>query len=121
MFSNQIKELIENELFNTNYGRILILKKFEEIILKCDFNKNLKVCVIGGSVKEPEILLLTKLGFNLNITTFGIEDTDDVFFDLNQTNKIDNIEYIKICNLRLFKEYLEIDGLYFLTIFSSFK
>ena len=34
---------------------------------------------------------MTKLGFNLNITTFGIEDTDDVF-DLNQTNKIDNIE-----------------------------
>ena len=63
MFSNQIKELIENELFNTNYGRILILKKFEEIISKCDFNTNLKVCVIGGSVKEPEILLLRKLGF----------------------------------------------------------
>ena len=92
MFSNQIKELIENELFNTNYGRVLILKKFEEIISKCDFNTNLKVCVIGGSVKEPEILLLRKLGFNLNITTFGIEDTDDVFFDLNQTNKLDNIE-----------------------------
>ena len=33
----------------------------------------------GGSVKEPEILLLRKLGFNLNITAFGIEDTDDVF------------------------------------------
>ena len=87
MFSNQITELIENELFNTNYGRILILNKFEELILKSNFKKNLQVAVVGGFHEEPEILLLKKLGFNLKVTTFGIEDTDDIYFDLNVSNK----------------------------------
>ena len=38
MFSNEIQELIEKELKNTNYGRILILSKFEELVL----NSNLQ-------------------------------------------------------------------------------
>ena len=93
MFDKNLNNLISNELKNTNYGRILILQKFEELILNLNLNKNLSVAVIGGSKTEPELLLLGELGFKLDITTFGIENSDDVFFDLNEENNIESGDY----------------------------
>ena len=86
MFSHEIQELIESRLKNTNYGRILILSKFEELVFKFKFQKRYKVAVVGGFNDEPELLLLKKLGYSLNVTTFGIEEFDDNFFDLNISN-----------------------------------
>ena len=86
MFSHEIQELIESRLKNTNYGRILILSKFEELVLNSNFKKDIKVAVVGGFNDEPELLLLKKLGYSLNVTTFGIEESDDNFFDLNISN-----------------------------------
>ena len=82
--SNFINELVKNELKNTNYGRILILQKFEEQILNLNLNKDLKIAVVGGSKQEPEILLLERLGFKLDIALLGIEDSDDLIQDLKQ-------------------------------------
>ena len=33
------------------------------------------------------------MGFKLDITTFGIEDSDDIFFDLNEENNIESGDY----------------------------
>jgi len=88
MFSTHINELINEELRNTNYGRILLLNKFENLIKNLNLPKNLKIGVIGGSKNEPEVLLLNKLGFNLNITTMGIEEDDNIYFDLNLNNEL---------------------------------
>ena len=38
-FDKNLNNLISNELKNTNYGRILILQKFEELILNLNPNK----------------------------------------------------------------------------------
>ena len=103
MLSKILSELVNQELKNINYGRILLLNKFEELILNLNFNKNISIAVIGGSKSEPELLLLEKLGFELEITTFGIEESDDIFFDLNEDN---NTEAIK-CDLIICGQVLE--------------
>ena len=110
MFSKNLNVLISNELKNTNYGRILILQKFEELILNLNPNKNLSIAVIGGSKKEPEVLLLKKLGFKLDITTFGIEDSDDIFFDLNEENNIESGDYDLILCGQLIEHIWNIDN-----------
>lgn len=98
MLSKTLSELVNQELKDTNYGRILILNKFEEIILNLNLNKNICIAVVGGSKKEPELLLLEKLGFKLEITTFGIEESDDIFFDLNEDNNPEITKYdLVIC------------------------
>ena len=96
MFSNEIQELIEKELKNTNYGRILILSKFEELVLNSDFKKDIQIAVVGGFNDEPELLLLKKLGHNMKVTTFGIEDSDDNYFDLNISNNYSKQEYFDL-------------------------
>ncbi len=88
MFSSDLNELVNKELRNTNYGRILLLNKFENLMSNLVLPKNLKIGVVGGSRNEPEILLLNKLGFNLNVTTIGIEEHDDVYLDLNLNNRL---------------------------------
>ena len=88
MFSKELTHLLENDLRNTNYGRILLLKKFQKLVLENELKKDLKVAVVGGSIKEPELLLLNELGFNLNVITLGIEEDDDILLDLNKENEI---------------------------------
>ena len=87
MYSEELNNLIKNNLYNTNFGRILLLNRFENIITSLTLSKKLELAVIGGSKLEPEILLLNNLGYSINITTFGIEDEDDVYLDLNKINK----------------------------------
>ncbi len=87
MYSEELNNLIKNNLYNTNFGRILLLNRFENIITSLSLSKKIELAVIGGSKLEPEILLLNNLGYSINITTFGIEDEDDVYLDLNKINK----------------------------------
>jgi hypothetical protein len=89
MYSEALNNLIENQLYNTNFGRILLLNKFEEILFTLDLPKKLEVAVVGGSKLEPEILLLKNLGYSTNITTFGIEDEDTVFLNLNEASEFE--------------------------------
>ena len=53
VFSENLKSLIESNFSNTNFGRILLLDKFESLINKSNLNKKLKVGVIGGTHDEP--------------------------------------------------------------------
>jgi hypothetical protein len=82
-----------NELKNLNYGRILILEKFGELINKVQLNKKLNIAVVGGSENEPEIIFLKKLNYQLEVKTFGIEN-NDFFLDLNKNdNEIPDINF----------------------------
>ncbi len=86
MFSDSLNELTNEQLKNTNYGRILLLNKFEELISNHKLPKEIKIGIVGGSKNEPEVLLLEKLGYEMSLTTFGIEAEDDIFLDLNESN-----------------------------------
>src|SRR5210317_1919625 len=85
MFTNKLLELQMNELKKLNYGRILILEKFGELINKVQLNKKLNIAVVGGSENEPEIIFLKKLNYQLEVKTFGIEN-NDFFLDLNKND-----------------------------------
>ena len=61
MFSDSLNELTNEQLKNTNYGRILLLNKFEELISEHKLSKKIKIGIVGGSKNEPEVLLLEKL------------------------------------------------------------
>ena len=71
MYSEELNNLIKNNLYNTNFGRILLLNRFENIITSLTLSKKLELAVIGGSKLEPEILLLNNLGYSINTTTFA--------------------------------------------------
>tara|TARA_B100001996_G_scaffold382531_1_gene374610 strand:- start:1173 stop:1949 length:777 start_codon:yes stop_codon:yes gene_type:complete len=85
MLSKALIELTKNELKNTNYGRILLLEKFEQLVNFINTQKKIKIGIVGGSENEPEILLLEKLNIEYEITTLGIDDAD-YFLDLNKNN-----------------------------------
>tara|TARA_Y100001958_G_C21243055_1_gene571656 strand:- start:1701 stop:2486 length:786 start_codon:yes stop_codon:yes gene_type:complete len=87
MFSENLKKLIDSSFENTNFGRILLLDRFEKLINQVGFSNKLSVAVIGGTKDEPEITLLKSMGFDLDVYTYGIEDYDDFYFDLNEENK----------------------------------
>ena len=59
MFSDNLKDLINSKFSNTNFGRILLLDKFEYLINEAKLKK-LKIAVIGGTHEEPEVVLLKK-------------------------------------------------------------
>tara|TARA_B100001029_G_C15001427_1_gene418306 strand:- start:34 stop:810 length:777 start_codon:yes stop_codon:yes gene_type:complete len=83
MLSKALIKLTKNELKNTNYGRILLLEKFEQLLGLINTQKKIKIGIIGGSKSEPEILLLQNLNIEYDITTLGIDDSD-YFLDLNK-------------------------------------
>ena len=67
MFSDSLNELTNEQLKNTNYGRILLLNKFEELISDHKLPKKIKIGIVGGSKNEPEVLLLEKLGYEISL------------------------------------------------------
>jgi hypothetical protein len=68
---------------NISFGRLLVVKEFVRSILPLiEGRSSLEVCVVGGYSDEPEIEILRKLGFEVKINTFGIDDSD-YFMDLN--------------------------------------
>ena len=60
MYSDNTNSLINNEFSNINYGRVLLLNKFEELVKNINLHKKLRVAVIGGTHEEPEVILLKK-------------------------------------------------------------
>ncbi len=86
MYSDNTNSLINNEFSNINYGRVLLLNKFEELVKNTNLDKKLRVAVIGGTHEEPEVILLKKMGYFVETHTFGIEDYDDHYLDLNLNN-----------------------------------
>ena len=85
---------------NYEYGRHLLLLSFKTFLEKSDLPKILNVSIVGGSSEEPELEVLKNLGYEINLTKYGIDDYD-TFFDLNKKNdvkKID-IDLLICCNV----------------------
>jgi hypothetical protein len=85
--SKNIEKYIENNLSHLSYGKYLLLKNFYKIILDYRLPNQLKIAVIGGGENQAEIEILKQLGFQTEVTTFGIED-EDIFLDLNKFEPI---------------------------------
>jgi 2-polyprenyl-3-methyl-5-hydroxy-6-metoxy-1,4-benzoquinol methylase len=77
---------------NLNYGRKLLLQKFDNFCSKQNFPKNSTIAVLGGSRDEPELEIIKKYTNIEKISVFGIDSQSDKYLDLNSKNK--NIEYI---------------------------
>tara|TARA_A100001015_G_scaffold316931_1_gene432495 strand:- start:872 stop:1567 length:696 start_codon:yes stop_codon:yes gene_type:complete len=85
---------------NLNYGRKLLLEKFDNFCSKQNFPKNFTIAIVGGSREEPELEIIKKYTNIEKISVFGIDSQSDDYFDLNIKNE--NREYIKfdfiLCN-----------------------
>lgn len=73
---------IEDKFFDLPYGRYLLLNSFYKSIVDFKLPKKINIAVLGGARNQYEIVLLNLMGFETEVTVFGIED-EDVFFDLN--------------------------------------
>ncbi len=76
---------------NYEYGRHLLLESFKLFIEKYDLPVKLNVSLVGGSDEEPELAALKELGYEINLTKYGIEYYE-IFCDLNKNNDIEKID-----------------------------
>ena len=76
---------------NLNYGRILLLEKFDNFCSKQNFPKTISIAIVGGSRDDPELEIINKYTNIEKITVFGIDTQSDEYFDLNRRNE--NKEY----------------------------
>ncbi|MDA9711917.1 class I SAM-dependent methyltransferase [Acidimicrobiaceae bacterium] len=77
---------------NLNFGRKLLLQKFDNFCSKQNFPKNLTIAIVGGNRDEPELEIIKKYTNIEKISVFGIDTQSDEYFDLNTENK--NNEYM---------------------------
>ena len=81
-----------------NFSRKLIVSLFMQNILRCfKPHSRISVALVGGSKHDPELSSLRELGFEFDVTTFGIEDSDE-FLDLNFSCQITRQFDLVICS-----------------------
>lgn len=68
--------------FKSRFSRRILLSIFYEEVIRSMSGKKIRVAVVGGSPKEPEVLLAQSLGYEVEVVTFGIEKSD-FLLDLN--------------------------------------
>lgn len=95
---SDIEDFLDKDVSDLSYGKYLLLKNFYISLKEYQLPENLKIAVIGGSSDQPEIKILNLMGYNTEVTTFGIEDEDE-FLDLNIKNKLEhhNFFHMIIC------------------------
>ena len=94
----EISDFIKKNYSEKSYGKYLLYLEFENFFRNLDISKELNIGLLGGSRNQPEVQILNNLGFELKITTLGIEDDDDYYLDLNKTyEKIDHEFDLIIC------------------------
>lgn len=84
------------------YGRYLLLESFKSFIQKIQLSNDLNVSIVGGSNKEPELIALRELGYNVKLELYGIEYYETLL-DLNKKNNIKEVE----CDLLICSNVLE--------------
>ena len=99
-----IEEIIESELkefinlhglWDINISRIILLKKFKEIVLlKLHDKKKIDIAIVGGNRNEIELMFIKE---SSSVRVFGIENYD-CYLDLNVgANDLTKFDLI-ICN-----------------------
>ena len=66
---------------NLNYGRKLLLEKFDNFCSKQNFPKTISIAIVGGSRDDPELEIIKKYTNIEKITVFGIDTQSDEYFD----------------------------------------
>lgn len=81
-----------------NFSRKIIVSLFMENIQNYfNYDHPISVALVGGSKQDPELSSLRELGFNFDVTTFGIEDSDE-FLDLNVATQMSVQFDLVICS-----------------------
>lgn len=81
-----------------NFSRRIIIALFMENIQSCfESDSTISVALVGGGNHDPELSSLRELGFDFNLTIFGIEDSDE-FLDLNAPTQIAKQFDLVICS-----------------------
>lgn len=85
---------VVRELKVNNWSRELLVLHFLQAFISSQNYSfgTLRIAVVGGGTDEPEILALRKLGINLAVEVFGIEN-DSKFLDLNSSNNPQTNQY----------------------------
>ena len=117
---NDIENLLDKDFPDLNYGRYLLLKNFYLSIKELQLPKDLKIAVVGGDNDQIEILILNKMEYSTDVTTFGIENQDE-FFDLNIINNIKNDNFFDLIICTQVIEHIWNHGSFFENIRSISK
>lgn len=72
---------------NLHAGRQKVLEIYESWILANLTPDKISIAVVGGTKDEPELEIFQQLGFNYEVTYFGISD-NNLYLDLNEKNQI---------------------------------
>ena len=84
-----------HNLWDVNISRIILLKKFKEIVLpNLSRNKRIDIAIIGGTLNEVELKFISG---NYSVKVFGVESYD-CYLDLNVEMR-DSFQFdLIICN-----------------------
>ena len=81
-----------------NFTRTLIVARFLELIPQYfKIGNVISVAIIGGGRTDPELLALQALGFELDVTTLGLEGSD-LFLDLNSNSRLEQQFDLVVCS-----------------------
>jgi SAM-dependent methyltransferase len=85
--SRELTQLVK-DLKVGNYSREYLLSEFCQNFLRVRQPENgtLRIGVVGGSKDEPELKMLVKLGYLIELCVIGIEYDSNLFLDLNLKN-----------------------------------
>ena len=90
-----LEKYIKDTFSGLSYGKYLLLNSFYKSIVDFKLPKKINIAVVGGGSNQAEIVLLNQMGFEAEVTVFGIKD-EDVFFDLNKVNSISNNKFFDL-------------------------
>ena len=85
-FKSASRELAQS-LYPENYARSLVIEEFIEFFKKTDLLKanRLKIAIVGGSSKEPELAVFKYMNIDVDLTIFGVDPKVE-YLDLNKSN-----------------------------------
>jgi hypothetical protein len=89
-------------MLSANVGRFALLAEFEKwVIPRFDSSIPLRICVIGGSTDEPEVLKLKNSGYQVKVHVLGIDENCDLRVNIEEycPGTISNSNYdLVICS-----------------------
>jgi hypothetical protein len=90
---------------NLHAGRQQVLEIYETWILANLTPDKISIAVVGGTKDEPELEIFQQLGFNYEVTYFGISD-NNLYLDLNEKNQISS-KFLRSFDLLICCQVLE--------------
>lgn len=76
--------------------RSLITLRFKNLVIP-RLKLESKIAIVGGTILDPEAIILREIGFT-NFTTFGIDNDVDEFLDLNLPHCLEKTFDLVVCS-----------------------